>query len=236
MQIDVTMGTLGRQQQFKRAVLCLNDQLNAKDIHLYVMDGNKDDDQASHFLTNTGWRFRAVHLVKEHEVLPEQDRGLWPKIYNHLMKMGTSPLVTYWSDDIFPDKDCFTKGAKPFKDAKVGAVAFSWRDGIDKPYKIYGTEMHKQVMVNFGLFRRTVLEEVKFIDDNYKFYNADQDLSLKVWYVGKSVLRCPDAQVTHFSGGKSDNKYRSGEWYRIDSNRFASKWAYARVSRRNVEL
>lgn len=236
MKIDVTMGTLGRLQQFKRAIWSLHDQTVAKDISLYVMDGNVNDNRVKDFLNGNKWKFENVVVLSERAVLPEKSWGLWPKIYNHLMRMGASPLVTYWSDDIFPDKDCLQQGVKKFKDATVGAVAFNWRDGENHPYRIYGTEMHKQVMVNFGLFRRSALQKVKFIDENYRFYNADQDLSLKVWYIGMKVLRCPEAKVTHFSGKKANNEYRSGKWYSKDSRYFASKWAYKKVKNRNVDI
>ena len=201
------------------------------------MNGNRGEDQVHKFLQGDGkWKFHKIVVINEHEVLPKTSWGLWPKLYNHLMKMGSNPLVTYWSDDIFPEKNCFKLGAAKFADADVGAVAFAWRDGESKPYRIYGTEMHKQVMINFGLFRRTILQEVNYIDENYKFYNADQDVSLKVWYVGKKVVRCEQAKVTHFSGVKSGNEYRNGNHYRNDSRRFSSKWAYSNVKNRKVKL
>lgn len=235
MYIDVTMGTLGRHQQFKRSIYALNDQKNVSDIVLYLMDGNVDN-SVDLFINGNKWGFRNVHIIKEHNVLPDEDRGLWPKIYNYLMKLGKSQLVTYWSDDLIPERDCLHIGSRGFNDHMTGAVAFAWQDGPSRPFTIYGTEIHKQVMVNFGLYRRTVLEQVGFIDDKYKFYNADQDLSLKIWYIGKKVVRCSEAKVTHSSGGKSDNKYRSGKWHQHDIEYFRTKWSADNVKHKRIKL
>ena len=235
MLIDVTMGTLGRKEQFRKAIRSLNEQNNANDLCLYIMDGNIDN-EVGEWIAAGRWKFRLVRIVKERQVLASGDRGLWPKIYNYLMKMGDAPLVTYWSDDIFPDKACMEHGVRGFRDPMVGAVAFAWCDGDKGKYRIYGTELHKQVMVNFGLFRRTVLKKVNFIDDEYKFYNADQDLSLKIWYAGHKVIRCEQGKVVHYSGKKSDNAYRSDKHYGEDSRRFASKWSYKRVKDRSVKI
>ncbi len=42
-----------------------------------------------------------------------------------------------------------------------------------------------KMLVNHGLFRRSVLEEVGFADETrYIFYKADGDLSLRIWQSG----------------------------------------------------
>jgi len=234
MNIDVAMGTLGRFQQFKRVIHSLNDQSVSGNMHIYIMDGNEDD-AVSDFMAGN-WKFHGVTIYKERSVIKEKHWGKWPVLYNYMFKNGKSPLVTYWSDDVYPEEGCFKTGVKRFRDPKVGAVAFSWRDGESKPYKIYGTEMHKQVMVNFGLFRRSVMKEVNFIDEGYNFYNADQDLSLKIWYKNYQVLRCENAKVTHHQGDKSKNKHRGGDYHAQDIQRFMNRWSYSSVKNKSVKF
>lgn len=234
MNIDIAMGTLGRFQQFKRVIHSLNDQSVSSNMRIYIMDGNDDD--SVHGFMSGDWKFNAVTIFKERSVIDEKNWGKWPVLYNYMFKVGKSPLLTYWSDDVYPEGDCFKIGVKRFSDPKVGAVAFAWRDGESSPYRIYGTEMHKQVMVNFGLFRRTVMEEVGFIDEGYNFYNADQDLSLKVWYKNYKVLRCENAKVTHHQGDKSNNKRRGGDYYKQDVQRFMNRWSYNGVKNKSVKF
>lgn len=233
--IDITLGTFGRAGQFQKAIQHLNLQDNAEGLCLYIMDGN-DDGEASKFLNSHTWRFASIDVFEDKDCISPKSKGRWPVIYNYLMKKGHSPYTTFWSDDIFPDKDCFKLGLEPFKDEKVGAVVFAWRDGNEKPYRIYGTEMHKQPMINFGLIRRSVLKEVNWIDERFSFYNADQDLSLKIWYKKYKVVRAEQCKVTHFPGKKSNNSNRSGDAYRKDSQLFSSKWSYSAVKQRKVQM
>ena len=233
-KIDVTMGTYKRPQQFQDSVRSLNELNNAEEIKLFIMDGN-DDDAVSEFIESNEWRFK-IKIFKESNEIKEKHRGRWPIIYNFLMKQGKSPFITFWSDDIYPNKDCFEIGLKRFKDADVGGVAFAWQDGVDGKYLVYGTELHKQPMINFGLIRRDVMDAIGFIDEQYSFYNADQDLSLKIWYKGFKLLKEAACKVTHYSGQKSDNIYRSTQSYAADSRLFASKWSYENVKKRKVKL
>jgi GT2 family glycosyltransferase len=65
------------------------------------------------------------------------------------------------------------------------------------------------MFVNYGLFLKSALEEVGWIDeDHYQFYHADGDLCLKLWQKGYEVIDCPRAFVEHFIhfGTKIRNK------------------------------
>jgi len=234
MKIDVCLGTKGRFNYFKESMFSLNRQLNVGDIKVWIMDGN-DNDDVQKFMDDNKWGFIGYNIVKEKDVIKPKNFGRWPVMYNYLMQQGDFPLTTFWSDDIYPDKECFKNGVKKFRDNSVGAVAFAWQDGKKKIHRIYGTEVYKQVMINFGLIRRKVLERVGWIDTKYNFYNADQDLSLKIWYSGYKVLRCPECKVTH-EGHKSKNKYRGGEFHASDVKRLMSKWSYKNVQNRKVKL
>ena len=233
-KIDVAMGTYKRSQQFQDSIHSLNALNNAEEIKLYIMDGN-DDDAVNKFIESNEWRFK-IQIFKEAEKIDKKHRGKWPVIYNFLMRRGKSPYVTFWSDDIFPKKNCFEIGLRCFEDVRVGGVAFAWRDGEGGEYLVYGTELHKQSMINFGLIRRDVMEIIGFFDEQYSFYNADQDISLKIWYKGFKLLKEPSCKVTHYSGKKSDNIYRSLEAYAVDSRLFVSKWSYENVKKRKVKI
>lgn len=234
-KIDVCLGTIGRTSQFQRTIQSLNNQNNVGDINLFVLDGNNDNSVLS-FIKSNRFKFSSVHIFKENECIPNSGRGRWPIMYNFLFKKGNAPLTTFWSDDVFPEPDCFGQGVKHFHDPNVGAVAFAWCDGDGSKHTIYGTEIHKQVMLNFGLIRRSALHRAKYIDENYLFYHADQDLSLKIWYLKYKVIRALECKCTHFSGIKSQNVHRSKNAGEKDSRRLSSKWAYEKVRKRTVEL
>lgn len=51
---------------------------------------------------------------------------------------------------------------------------------------------------NFGLARRSLYEQVGFLDERYFMYGADPDFSLKVWHeAGLAVEPCPGALIHH---------------------------------------
>lgn len=233
--IDVCLGTIGRHACFRKSMKYLNAQRNAGELFLYIMDGNNDDGIQTHIAENQ-WNFKGIKVYKESEVLDEKSRARWPVIYNYLIRKGSSPFVTFWSDDIYPEPDCFKIGLKAFKGSRIGGVAFAWREDKSSRYVIYGTEMHRQVMINFGLIRRSVLKKVGYIDEGYSFYNADQDLSLKIWYSGFKIVREKRAKLTHSSHKKAKNKNRTGKSNQKDINRLMNKWSYDKVGRRKVKL
>ena len=56
-----------------------------------------------------------------------------------------------------------------------------------------------KLMVNHGLFARSALEAVGWVDeDRYQFYKADGDVCLKMWQAGYEIEDCPGAFVEHF--------------------------------------
>ena len=51
---------------------------------------------------------------------------------------------------------------------------------------------------NFGLARRSLYEQVGYLDERYFMYGADPDFSLKVWHeAGLAVAPCPGALIHH---------------------------------------
>ena len=105
---------------------------------------------------------------------------------NLILKSAQGKYVCMLSDDsliipgaIINGYNLFEKNLKENK--KVGAVAFYFRDWPeDKKYYVNFT-IDNTMMVNHGLFLKKALENIGYIDEeNYYFYHADDDLSLKL--------------------------------------------------------
>lgn len=48
-----------------------------------------------------------------------------------------------------------------------------------------------------ALYRREMLDEIGFLDDDFYFNHEDTDLNLRAWFAGWKCLFCPDAIVHH---------------------------------------
>jgi GT2 family glycosyltransferase len=108
---------------------------------------------------------------------------------------------------------------------KVGAIAFYWRNWPEQKEYWVGLTFGDKLFVNHGLYLRSALEEVGWIDeDNYMFYHADSDLSLKLWQAGFTVADCPRSFVEHFAhANKSIRKENLGS-QQDDWRNYLERW------------
>jgi hypothetical protein len=108
------------------------------------------------------------------------------------------------SDDSVVHPDTIASSVRRFdqertQGRRLGALAFYWRSWPEESqYRVCRT-LSDHVMVNHGLFLRSAVEEVGWIEEElYGFYCADGDLSLKLWQAGYEVEACEAALVEHF--------------------------------------
>jgi GT2 family glycosyltransferase len=91
--------------------------------------------------------------------------------------------------------------------ADVGMVAFY--HNLDRPWNRLDSIEHKGTLysvynvrsypyANFGLLRRSLLEQLGYLDERYYFCAWDPDLSLKIQFeAGLKVVGCRQALVYH---------------------------------------
>ena len=77
---------------------------------------------------------------------------------------------------------------------------------------------------NFGMARRTLYEQLGYLDERYFMYGADPDFSLKIWHDAKlAVAPCPGALIHHGElrdargGAERDQQH-------IDNQKLFAKW------------
>jgi GT2 family glycosyltransferase len=77
---------------------------------------------------------------------------------------------------------------------------------------------------NFGLIRRSLLEQLGFADERYYFFGFDPDLSLKVQReAGLKVIGCREALIRH-EEHHDDRKVSDLAVGREDNEKLFSKW------------
>ena len=66
----------------------------------------------------------------------------------------------------------------------------------------------------FMFFDREVIKKIKGFDVSFFLYCEEEDISKRVWDIGKEVYMIPQAEVFHKSGGSSEsNPHLMNEYY-----------------------
>lgn len=229
VDIDVALATKNRIDSFKQVVENLNQATVASDIHLYVLDGNSHN-EVNAFLSDNKWRFKTVNIWREDDVAElALCRKKWAALYNFLFKKGNSPLMTYWSDDIFiMEPTMLEKVASRLwqADDTVAASLFFYKvpgkDGAIPRVSVSETGL---IGIWFGLVKRAAFEKVGGLDENYKFFCADNDLTNKLYYVGnfKTILNT-DCIIDHRHIGLWKNEFAIPMSYAADREIYFQRW------------
>lgn len=78
---------------------------------------------------------------------------------------------------------------------------------------------------NFGLARRTLYEQLNYLDERYFMYGADPDFSLKIWHEAKlRVEPCPGALIHHDElNDERGSAERAAQ--QMDNDKLFQKWS-----------
>jgi glycosyltransferase involved in cell wall biosynthesis len=159
------------------------------------------------------------------------DRKSWGFFMNLGFKNAHGKYVCMISDDCLIVPGAIKNGYELFErklkeGEKVGALAFYWRNWPEQKKYNVGLTIGKKLFVNHGMYLRTALEEVNFIDEeSFFFYYGDSDLCLKLWNSGYECIESPDSYIEHFSHAfNSKNKGPRSKPNSNDKEIFLKKW------------
>lgn len=77
---------------------------------------------------------------------------------------------------------------------------------------------------NFGLAKRSLYEQLDFLDERYFMYGADPDFSMKIWrHTGLRVEPCPGALIHHEEMNDQRGAAERAEQH-IDNAKLFAKW------------
>jgi GT2 family glycosyltransferase len=96
----------------------------------------------------------------------------------------------------------------------ISALYLRWLGGLSPRFDsdVYaGWDGRSQRTIGFQsgcciLFRKEVLESLHSFDDRFFFHFEESDLCYRIWQTGRSVLFCPEAEITHL-GGQSVGRF-----------------------------
>jgi GT2 family glycosyltransferase len=132
------------------------------------------------------------------------ERRSWGYFMNLAFKAAQGKYILMISDDSLLVPGAVKTGVEGFEKKlaageKLGALAFYWRNTPEvKRYSVM--KFSGRIFVNHGLYLRSALEEVRWIDEfTYRFYGADIDLCLRLEQAGYQTGSCPNAVVEHYA-------------------------------------
>lgn len=167
----------------------------------------------------------------------ERERGGCCRAYNLGFRLACGTHVMWLNDDAWPRPGAVESALGVLERSDmcdVGLVAFyhnhtqPWNElhGVDVADGHYGV-LHVRGLpyANFGLLRRSLLEQVGFLDGRYCFCGWDPDLSLKVQREANlKVLGAPGALLYHEELFDERKQHDAATLRQRDNDKLFQKW------------
>jgi GT2 family glycosyltransferase len=187
-----------------------------KDFQITLVDDASTDDSVSYVRTN----YPFVNVI----ALPK-NRGFAPAV-NEGIRRTEAELVFLLNNDTEVDSRCIEELVLAFEEGGEIAIAapkvliFDRRDIIESTGILYrvdgasrGVGLGHKDSGDFGtsrlvfgasagaaMYRRSLLDEIGLLDEDFKFYYEDTDLSFRALLRGRRCLYVPGAVVYHHWG------------------------------------
>jgi glycosyltransferase involved in cell wall biosynthesis len=227
--ISVVLGTYNRLPFLQRALTSIRAELASYAHEIFVIDGGSDDETLPWLMAQKDIITMVQHNRGEWQGTP-LDRRSWGYFMNLGFKAANGQYVCMLSDDCLVVPGAITNGIVYFsrlreQGHKVGALAFYWRDWSKSESYHVGYTLGDKLYVNHGMFLRSALQAVDYIDDEtFFFYNADGDLCLKLWQQGYEVCVSPHSFIEHYPHANISVRSTNYIRFKNDLKNYLAKW------------
>lgn len=228
-RVSVVLGSFNRRDFLRLTIASVRQELRGLDAEIIVVDGGSTDGSLK-------WLMRQKDVL----TIVQHNHGVWNGVpvrrrsWGYFMNLGfrvaSGDYVCMLSDDCLLVPGAIRNGIDAAEQSlaagmKVGAVAFYWRNWPEQQEYWVGLTLLGRMFVNHGLYRRSALAEVGFVDeDTYAFYHADGDLCLKMWEAGYVCIDAPDSYVEHYSHANLRVRTSNLARQKQDWNNYVAKW------------
>ena len=204
-EISVVLGSLDRIELLKIALESVRREVSGLEAEIIVIDGGSADG-AREWLTK---QHDVITVIQHNRFVVDGEkmrRRSWGGFMNIAFRAARSDNILMISDDCCLLPGAVKAGLERIRAArearlKVGGCAFYFRNWPAEPRYYVQRTLGGNMMVNHGLYSKQALEDIGFAnEDDYVFYKADTDLSLRLWRAGYAIIDSPASVCEHYVG------------------------------------
>jgi glycosyltransferase involved in cell wall biosynthesis len=202
-QVSVVLGSLNRLALLQAAIASVRRELSNLSGEILVVDGGSMDGSIE-WLVQQADIITIVQRNRAEVNGVAMRRRSWGSFMNMAFRSAAADLVLMISDDCLLLPGSISAAVTRIEAARkaglrVGACAFYFRNWPDEQRYYVQRTLGGNLMVNHGVYVREALEAVGYADeDQYVFYKADTDLSLKIWEAGFQIIDSPQSICEHY--------------------------------------
>jgi glycosyltransferase involved in cell wall biosynthesis len=201
--VSIVLGSYNRQPFLEAAIESVRSNCADLAHEIIVIDGGSTDGSVAWLVAQKDILTIVQHNRGEFLGKPIARRS-WGYFMNIGFKVAQGDWILMISDDCLLLPGSVSASLDTVRVArasgrKVGGVAYFFRNWPMEPSYYVQETLGARLMVNHGLFAREALAAVGYAnEEDYAFYKADGDLSLRIWDAGFEIIAATNSFVEHY--------------------------------------